>query len=502
MTYQEFLNAGIDLSPLGVEKGENCRYFCTPKGARIIGSLGVDGIHFCLIEGFGESVFAVSPMNGVGEYVHPVARNFGDFLSLLLSCGGSAIEQAWQWNKEQFYAFLQENPPAREQGRAMERVARELSVPFMEEPFEYVKKLQEEFDYSKIKFSAEYDDVVCPAPKREPAWKVYYDGGFWKGCGHAGEERALDKKFAWGDEKWRIPALYLCGNGFVVDYCIEIAPEKVKIFLDKWESAIFSEREMRPEVRRQMERENPLEAEFRARCTLNGREIGQNCGSAIHYLPPSCLPSGAENSEEALALMKHYHLDSTKAWAFHRRSYPWATARKPKTINSLSVRLERLPERIEGISFRNPSVGDEISFIHPVSGVEHKLTVIKYERQEFPRRAFLPGLEIPTHCTVMTYTLTPPLPKDSFLLSDRLENDEPRRIENGQKGEPSADVGVIGGADGPTAVFLFPKEGKGEECIAFSSLHFEPISEVEWKIEFFEKTKEDKQISLIKGTRE
>ncbi|WP_222860695.1 hypothetical protein [Paenibacillus antibioticophila] len=46
-------------------------YFCTPKGARMIGWAGVDGIHFCFVRGFGEMVFAVSPMNTAGNYVHP-----------------------------------------------------------------------------------------------------------------------------------------------------------------------------------------------------------------------------------------------------------------------------------------------------------------------------------------------------------------------------------------------------------------------------------------------
>lgn len=72
---------------------ENTAYFCTPKGAAIIGWAGVDGIHYCFVDGFGETVFAVSPMN-VGDYVHPVARNFEDLLRLLLSCVDmAALEQ-------------------------------------------------------------------------------------------------------------------------------------------------------------------------------------------------------------------------------------------------------------------------------------------------------------------------------------------------------------------------------------------------------------------------
>ena len=50
-----------------------------------------------------KEIFAISPSNGVGEFVHPVARNFDDFLRLLLVCDGdAAIEQCWQWSQEQF----------------------------------------------------------------------------------------------------------------------------------------------------------------------------------------------------------------------------------------------------------------------------------------------------------------------------------------------------------------------------------------------------------------
>ena len=94
--YQKFLRYGISLAPLGIETGgQNVLYFCTPKGASLIGYAGVDGIHFCFIRGFGEMVFAVSPMNTAPDFVHPLAKDFSDFLRLLLACGNAAApEQA------------------------------------------------------------------------------------------------------------------------------------------------------------------------------------------------------------------------------------------------------------------------------------------------------------------------------------------------------------------------------------------------------------------------
>ena len=57
-------------------------------------------------------VFAVSSMNAAPDFVHPLAKDFADFLRLLLACGdAAALEQAWMWEKSQFEAFLQKNPP-------------------------------------------------------------------------------------------------------------------------------------------------------------------------------------------------------------------------------------------------------------------------------------------------------------------------------------------------------------------------------------------------------
>ena len=64
------------------------------------------GIHYCFVKGFDEMVFAVSPENLPGEYVHPITRSFTDMLSLLLACGSmDAIEQAHMWDEAAFDGY-------------------------------------------------------------------------------------------------------------------------------------------------------------------------------------------------------------------------------------------------------------------------------------------------------------------------------------------------------------------------------------------------------------
>lgn len=180
--YQKFLRKHLDLSPLSVMRREdNDPYFCTPKGASIFGWAGVDGIHFCFVRGFGETVFAVSPMNGGKDCVHVIARDFSDFLRLLLATGDSAaLEQAWQWDEAQFDAFLAENPPTDEQKAVLSQITTVFSLTPMERPWQYLRELQAEFDLSKLKFTEDfYDPEMNPdAPEQKTDWKVYFDGSF------------------------------------------------------------------------------------------------------------------------------------------------------------------------------------------------------------------------------------------------------------------------------------------------------------------------------------
>lgn len=160
--YARFLEQSIDLEDVGfLPDDDPTSYFCTPKDAVILGRAGVDGIHFCQILDYGEMIFAVSPMEIAPDFVHPIAKDFTDFLRLLLACGDTAaIEQAWMWDEAAFTAFCHENTPSPQGHAALKLLAEKLHLTPMEDPYGYLHNLQCTFAYDKIPYTDEYYDTV------------------------------------------------------------------------------------------------------------------------------------------------------------------------------------------------------------------------------------------------------------------------------------------------------------------------------------------------------
>lgn len=504
-TYEKYLKLNINGFHVGLEQAINeNKYFCTPEGASIIGWAGVDGIHFCFVRGFREMVFVVNPMNASAYYVHPLARDFEDFLRLLLTCGHTAVlEQVWYWDQEQFNDFLRENPPTAEQSEVLYILHEKMFLTPMEQPYAYIKALQDEFDYRTIPYTEEYYDIV-PVKPPIPEWKVYFEGSCWGNSGHerAGKEISLNKQFFWNDEVWKIPAIYTCSKGLIVDFCLQVPPERISFFMDKWKLAAnnlgsgYTE-----EQRMKIDAENPLAININPKVALNGVDLSSSHGSGLYWNP--CLPEG--NNLESWSVMRHYGLDPEQGYAIWRSAFLWKTKRKPQ-IKTLSVRMAQEPISIPGPHFEASLPGEQFEFTHPSTGKTHILTVQEYERQELSElsveRFNDPGLEIPRHYIMMSYTLSPDLPNQAFMIADCAKGDRPRQKHTNPKAPQATGdiccIGIIGGADGPTAIVL----GNGSQSelrAACSALHFEPVGDVIWRITFYEKTRSDITVELIEA---
>lgn len=162
--YEKFCRLGIDGRWIGLEKCDmSIEYFCTPVDAKIIG--WENSIHYCFIRGYRDMVFAVNPETCADRYVYPLAMNFRDFLRLILSCGSTtAIEQIVCWSREQFESFAvsEDNMIRPEQAKVLDVIRTSLKLEPMDDPYEYVKSVQEQFRncHCKIRYSNEYYDTL------------------------------------------------------------------------------------------------------------------------------------------------------------------------------------------------------------------------------------------------------------------------------------------------------------------------------------------------------
>ena len=116
------------------------------------------------------------------------------------------------------------------------------------------------------------------------------------------------------------------------------------------------------------------------------------------------------------------------------------------------------------------------------------------------------GLEFPTKYTQMEYRIEPELAARQYRSMDCKQSDEPRPMKitrtegaaevriNGK----AVSIGIIGGADGPTAVFMSsPTSKTSQPHMASSSMRFEHVDEVEWRIVFLEKLHDDITVQVI-----
>ena len=497
--YEKFKKLHIDLSSLGLERGDSrSDYFCTPKGAKVIGWEGVDGIHYCFVKGFGEVVFAVNPSNLPGDYVHPLARSFEDFLRLLLACKGlAAVEQAHLWDREKFDAFLREDgPPSPKRQAALEGLRDGLGLTPMEDSYGYIREVQASFDYGKIPFRKEYCDCVPEALKRpeRPEWRVYFGSGFGgqhKGRDKPGREIPIGKTFSWCGKAWHVLAVYICGKGLVVDLCMEVEPEEIRAYAETWRPWIEGKREFTPEEEERQEAENPLTIDYNPKLTVNGRKLRHRRGYGLLWVPASGCPEGMEadlKDPGSLRLVERYGLDRERGWTFWRDSFSWATKTRP-VLKTLSLSLEQNPVSVPGPRFTLSGAGDVVKFVHPVTGETHALHVLEYETQQMDAGHFRDKdqWEYPTHYSAMSFVVEPELPRQSLTVRDCGQGDRPRPKQSNMAGPTVASsVGVI-----------LATGKSGQPRAACSSLYFGPPERIEWRMVFRQKPVEDIEVDLL-----
>ena len=495
---EKFQKLNIDFGCIGIQQRKHYEsYYCTPKDAGVIGSAGVDGIHYCTIPEFGEMIFAVSPMN-FGDCVHPIARNFEDLLCMLLSCADmAALEQCYAWDEEQYKAFLIDCPPTVRQQEVLDLIQREFGLEPMEDVFAYVKQLQVEFDLSKIPYTEDYydSDMNPAAPQPAPEWKITFRGNFNSvdHNGIPGIPVAVNKAFQWADIDWIIPEVYVCDEGIVVLTLGKIDPSEVR-------KHMTNEPATQEDIER-MDAECPLNIHLRCAANINGSD-GMYCGgSGMAWMPP--LPGEGNGYDDARWVLEHYGLDTGYAWIINRDNYRWPNGVK-REVESLVMTITQRPVSLSGTHFRTPMAAKSVELVHPRTNQTYTLTIEELSKETADLRTVENmGMEFPNLYTQMTYRIHPELNPRQFRIMDCTQPDHarPAKIKKQSSVEingEAAAIGIIGGADGPTAIFMGrPAEKANRLHMASSAMRFEHAEEIEWRIVFMEKLYADTTVILV-----
>lgn len=338
---------------------------------------------------------------------------------------------------------------------------------------------------------------------------VYFDENFW-GCMTdrenrvPGEKIRIEKEFAWDGRTWRIPAVYICEEGVVIDFCIRIPSEEIESFLQKWKPQM---EEVTEEERVCAERENPFAADAKREVWMDGKKAEGWSGCGTSWIPVHLRDESEAQAASGIEekMLEAYGCDCRDGWSFKRMSVRWPEGvRLP--VHTLTLRLKKGAVYYPGPHFRTVR-GEgkkQVKFIHPATGKEHILTVQSLEQAVLPDQDFseikfkrTKIRKIPAHFLVMSYSVEPKLPLHGLRLADCAESDRPKP----EKETGAAAVSVIGGAGGPIAVFLAGKTGekggrKEWERVG-SSLHYEPVDEAEWRMEFYAESREQTEVSFF-----
>ncbi|WP_276948933.1 hypothetical protein [Acetatifactor muris] len=331
---------------------------------------------------------------------------------------------------------------------------------------------------------------------------VYHDSNIW-GKGKTGTKLTalpVSHSFLWEEQEILIPAVYVGKAGAVLDICARIPVEDMAAFLKKWDY----ERRMSlrtPEEFEMIDADNPGSRELAVEICLDGVPLVCRMSSSLRWYPENIIQLGSagpagedgfENNKSAVEWMEAYGCDRGCCWYFERLSYNWDNEPilSPQRI-SLAFRANLISVTAGHFSTDLSCNGEMVKTAHPITGQEYTLTL---HRCEQIRNSFAEigakGVVYPEYCQVLSYSIEPEIDSSLFDIRDCAESDHP------EMGDAQDARRRPGGSDGPTAVFMAGRNVSPDKRMAVSSLHFEPVPAVQWRMVFRIKPKDDMEISF------
>ncbi len=275
-------------------------------------------------------------------------------------------------------------------------------------------------------------------------------------------------RFFYAGQDYEIPAVYLFKKGFVVDIIGRIDTNTLRAFYERYEQR---DERLTPYERAQAMLEHPYQILAGMKLWFNGEEeIGSwHTDEALympwqeHHLPlvQEALEAYSLDQDACFSIMRLHAPYPQANGAIEAVSRMWTRPQLESLRIVISPSERMLPLEHSFTVDLEAKEKPELAFAHPVTGTIHTLRVTDAEWQDFSAqfqkmyrmlkhrkhmRHTLGGLG---HVLRIGYTLTPPLPQ-----GERLQLQDAARTLRPSEHSGASAIGVIGGADGPTAIFI------------------------------------------------
>lgn len=313
--------------------------------------------------------------------------------------------------------------------------------------------------------------------------KVYYSEAIGRQQEHhhmgekAGIKQIVNWHFTYLDREYMIPCIYRFSQGIVVDILQPLDQEEVKGFMEKYKDIDSEELSSFDEKR--IERERPYGPVEIRDIRFNGKRGNRGWRSTGGI----CLEGYHIEEESAGKLKEAYkeYLEAYESFGYQRMCISYPKAKRGKNRIRLFGRNHRLKgiELITSEQYINYPIGlsftlnekkpeHKVNFIHPITGKEHQLAFTWQESVEVP----IPKAKLgKVYAQMASYQVFQELGLGEQLIFDQAMQFE--QVEEQEKAYmPTArgSIGIIGGACGPTAIFIAGKNRTKETQYCYSKL--------------------------------
>ncbi len=306
--------------------------------------------------------------------------------------------------------------------------------------------------------------------------KTYYNSSLWgKEKGIHGLPQRTNWQFEYAETKRYIPIIYRFPKGIVFDIITLLDEVKLREFFEKYRNI---ERELTPLQHRCAEQEHPYQALPMKEIWINGKRVNSGYSSSGNVSIP-----WARNDDNLRPVQKAYSsiLKGTDCFACERYCipYPETDSKAQKLlrflrlarVNSIKISTHAM-QRFYPLNIHfemSPKDNQKVvSFKHPVTKIIHTLYFQNAMLVEMPlgrdkNRNF--------YAMQSMYEIEPALPQgDTLQFNSSMQYTEPS--EDKFRPMAAASIGIIGGADGPTSIFM---TGKDKEKTVTHGSHEFPL---------------------------